>query len=347
MLSGTTIGSYVLGPKIGQGAFGEIYVVRNPHDGSMLALKIETLSSRRNVLEIETNVLKRLSPSPYFPKFIQSGRNSYYLWLTMELLGPSLSQVLKRLPLNRFSLSTGLRVADSILCGLESMHKKGFIHRDIKPSNVLLRRNRTYPIAIIDFGLARVYIDRKTERHLPARSHPGFRGTSVYASPNAHMHQELSRRDDLISWFYMILDIMAGPLPWKKLENKAEILHMKRITSITTMADSISHQLSEIWDHIENLGYSDTPNYSLMHNLLAQACEQNHIKQSDEWDWHPNILQMDKSNDIFDPQRNDEGSSNESNGSDKFSTFSRVKKGLESQPLLGDDNEEPCCCCLI
>ena len=337
MLSGSTVGTYILGPKIGQGAFGEIYVVRDPSDGSMLALKIEALSSQRNVLEREANVLKKLSPCPYFPRFKQTGRNTYYLWLSMELLGPSLAQVIKRMPNERLSISTGLRVADLVLCGIESMHQKGFIHRDIKPSNILLRRSRECPLAIIDFGLAKVFIDHKTEKHLPARSHPGFRGTAIYASPNAHMHQDLSRRDDLVSWFYMILDIMVGPLPWKNMENRAEILHMKRRTSVRTMADSISHHISEIWDHIENLGFTEAPNYSLMHNLLSKACEQNNVKQSDEWDWHPMILQMDDVNShSMESQKN-------LNDSDRFTSFSRMAS-LDSRPLLAGEEDEGCCC---
>ncbi|EAY09252.1 CK1 family protein kinase [Trichomonas vaginalis G3] len=350
MLTGTTIETYTVGPKIGAGAFGEIYAVRNAGDNKIFALKVEPLSNRRNILELEASVLKRLSPCPYFPKFRIFGRTSTYSWLVMELLGPSLSTVVKRLPSGRLSMSTGLRVANSILCGLESMHKKGFIHRDVKPSNILLRRSREYPIAIIDFGLSRVYVDRKTERHLPARAHPGFRGTAVYASPNAHMHQDLSRRDDLISWFYLVIDVMAGPLPWKKLENRAEILHMKRRISISNLSDQIAHQLTLIWDHIQSLGFTDAPNYAYMHDLLREACEQNNVHQSDEWDWHPQILQMDGHDEFNAEQKKAYESSYTSEGTSKGAEYKsstrRTRSRLDSRPLLPDKDEE-CCDCRI
>ena len=138
----------------------------------------------------------------------------------------------------------------------------------------------------------------------------------------------------------MILDIIVGPLPWKNLENRAEILHMKRRTSVRTMADSISHHISEIWDHIENLGFIEAPNYSLIHNLLSKACEQNNVKQSDEWDWHPMILQMD------DTSSNPIESQKGLNDFDKLSSFSRMAS-LDSRPLLVGEEDEGCCCLIV
>ena len=256
---------------------------------------------------------------------------------------------MKRLPNNRLSISSGLRVAEHVLLGLEVMHEKGFIHRDVKPSNILLRRNREYPVAIIDFGLSRVYVDRKTNKHLPARNHPGFRGTAVYASPNAHMHQDLSRRDDLISWFYFLIDIVNGPLPWKKLENRAEILHMKRRISVGALAEPISKHLVVAWEHISSLSYLDRPNYDLIRQLLHEACDERNVKETDEWDWHPMILQMDDQNEEFDGhhRENDSSCESEATGRDPSGSFTHTQKRpiyRMDQPLLGDQNEDTDCC---
>lgn len=350
MLTGSNLGQFVIGPKIGQGAFGEIYVIRINGDNRILALKIEPLSNKRNILELEANVLKKLLPCPYFPRFKAFGRNSQYSWLAMELLGPSLSTVVKRLPNFHLSISSGLRVANNVILGLEEMHKKGFIHRDVKPSNILLRRSREYPVAVIDFGLSRVYIDRKTGKHLPARSHPGFRGTAVYASPNAHMHQDLSRRDDLISWFYLVIDIIAGPLPWKKLENRAEILHMKRRVSMQNLAEPISPHLVEIWEHISSLSYFDEPDYKMIREKLHEACEENNVKDTDEWDWHPFILHMDGKDDFLNETNGPHKSSYESEATDKDvsgGAMTNKSKHRMNAPLLGNGGEDTDCCCRI
>ena len=37
-----------------------------------------------------------------------------------------------------------------------------------------------------------------------------FRGTSTYASINAHLKLDLSRRDDLWSWLYIIIELIEG-----------------------------------------------------------------------------------------------------------------------------------------
>ena len=336
MLAGCEIGGLTIGPRIGQGSFGEIYAVRNSKDKTLYAMKIEPISSRRKILEFEIQVMKQLSSSPFFPLFIGSGRTPRYTYLTMELLGPSLSTVVKRLPQNQFSISTGLRVAFTVLCALEVMHDSGFIHRDIKPSNILLRRDRMSPIVIIDFGLSRIYVNQTTNTLLPPRQHPGFRGTTIYASPNAHMHQDLSRRDDLISWFYLVIDLIGGPLPWKGIELRTEVLHMKRSISMTKLADPISPRLSEIWNMISLLKFEDRPDYEEIKRLLQLAMTENNVSQTDEWDWHPNIFHMDG---------NDQGDIR----ARKFTNSSISSEGTydTKEPLLQKEDEESCHCCLL
>ncbi len=49
-----------------------------------------------------------------------------------------------------------------------------------------------------DFGLARRYVD-KNGNHQATRHEVGWRGTTRYGSLNAHLRQDLSRRDDIES----------------------------------------------------------------------------------------------------------------------------------------------------
>ena len=347
MLSGSTLSPYHIGARIGQGSFGEIYVVRNVNDNQLYALKVEQANTSRKILEFEVMVLKKINPSPFFPTFIACGQTQKIKWYVMELLGPSLATVVHRLPSHRLSLSTGLRVSSLVLRGIKAFHEKGFIHRDIKPSNILLRRSREFPIAIIDFGLSKQYIDRKNGQIIPARAHPGFRGTAVYASPNAHMHQDLGRRDDLISWYYMIIDLLSGSLPWRTLETRAEILHLKRKIPMSELGETILPQIGEIWKIISILKYQDRPDYEKIDNLLSQAMEQNEIHDDDEWEWHPQILQMDGNDETF---LNQQRKSTSSSSREVMEEMQYVKKkyNLSKQPLLRNREEEvDNCCCLL
>lgn len=41
------------------------------------------------------------------------------------------------------------------------MHHKGICHRDLKPDNILINKNNLKKIKIIDFGIAKKFLDRK------------------------------------------------------------------------------------------------------------------------------------------------------------------------------------------
>ena len=58
------------------------------------------------------------------------------------------------------------------------------------------------------------------------RKNTDFRGTITYASLNAHNKVDLSRRDDLWSFYFVILDFLGEELPWRtcKLYFKYEVL---------------------------------------------------------------------------------------------------------------------------
>lgn len=63
------------------------------------------------------------------------GRMPTYNYIIMSLLGPSIADLRRLIPEQRFTLPTAIRLAVECLAAVANVHKIGFVHRDVKPSN--------------------------------------------------------------------------------------------------------------------------------------------------------------------------------------------------------------------
>eukprot|EP00002_Diphylleia_rotans_P004411 TRINITY_DN13243_c0_g1_i1.p1 TRINITY_DN13243_c0_g1~~TRINITY_DN13243_c0_g1_i1.p1 ORF type:complete len:525 (-),score=105.42 TRINITY_DN13243_c0_g1_i1:292-1866(-) len=283
---GTILNSrWVISEKIGEGAFGQIYLATDFSGKSRFAIKVEFNDAEKHALKQEVTILKKLQDCPHVCKYIYSGRTDEFTFLVMTLLGDNLAELRKNAMDTRFSNSTTARIALQAIIALESIHAKGYIHRDVKPSNMAMGLDENSRVCyIIDFGLARRFISPEGELR-PARESTGFRGTTRYASLNAHMSQDLGRRDDLMSLFYVIAEFSLGDLPWRGIKDKDIVSKMKSSWDIAAAFKHLPPEFYLFYEHVQSLTFLDSPDYSLIRDLFQRVAQRESRCIDQPFDW--------------------------------------------------------------
>ena len=186
-----------------------------------------------------------------------------------------------------FTMPTVVRIGFYMLQCIESFHKHGFVHRDIKPGNFLLRMNNDKnPLALIDFGLSKRYIDQETGKPFKEKQKTGFKGTSKYASLQAQSFHDQCPRDDLISWLYSLVELIDGFLPWGSIRDNQKLTKVKIQTQVRSLFKSLPAEFYEMYKYLNNLTYLSIPHYHFLYQLLIQVYY-NKLKLSPEipFDW--------------------------------------------------------------
>uniref|UniRef100_A0A182LZ08 non-specific serine/threonine protein kinase n=1 Tax=Anopheles culicifacies TaxID=139723 RepID=A0A182LZ08_9DIPT len=177
---------------------------------------------------------------------------------------------------------------------IEYVHSRHLIYRDVKPENFLIGRNsnkRDKIIHIIDFGLAKEYIDLDTNKHIPYREHKSLTGTARYMSINTHMGKEQSRRDDLEALGHMFMYFLRGSLPWQGLkadtlkERYQKIGDTKRATPIDVLCDGHPEEFAKYLRYVRRLDFFETPDYDHLRRLFQDLFYFKGYVDDGEFDW--------------------------------------------------------------
>jgi casein kinase 1 alpha len=158
---------------------------------------------------------------------------------------------------------------------IEFVHNKNFIHRDIKPDNFLMGIGRhCNKLFIIDFGLAKKYRDTRTKQHIPYREDKNLTGTARYASVNAHLGIEQSRRDDMESLGYVLMYFNRTSLPWQglkaatKKQKYEKISERKLSTPIEILCKGFPAEFAMYLNYCRGLRFEEVPDYMYLRQLF-------------------------------------------------------------------------------
>jgi serine/threonine protein kinase len=259
---------YKLINPIGEGAFGKIYSAENIRTREMVALKSEPIESEFKMLKHETKVYQYLGNKIGFPEVKWFGLENGNYYMTLTLLGDSLTRLKKKsinkpFESNTFSLLNILLISQKMVERVEYIHSKGLIHRDIKPDNFLMKDDELY---LIDFGLCKKW-KQDNGKHMEERINRTPLGTANFISINVHNGIEPSRRDDLESIGYIILFmLLEEDLPWASCNKPIQILKQK----MNIVNKNLPVFLKKYFDYCRNLIFDAEPDYKYLIGLFIK-----------------------------------------------------------------------------
>uniref|UniRef100_A0A915K4D4 non-specific serine/threonine protein kinase n=1 Tax=Romanomermis culicivorax TaxID=13658 RepID=A0A915K4D4_ROMCU len=253
------------------------------------------------MLPLEVTVLRalRANNAKYYPGYESCGQTDRFNYVVMGLVGKNINELRKTMPQKRFTIRSCLHIGSRSVLSLSEIHKAGFLHRDLKPANMCIGRapHDLKSVYILDWGLCRKYLNELGKPHRP-RIKAGFRGTPWYASVNALSGQDQGRVDDMWSWFFGLVELTVGKLPWDDGEKappeaKKYIawLAQKKAAAIAE-ADIICagcpREFQDQYALLKEMDFYAEPLYEKFVESLAAVMTRKCIAEDFPLDWEPN-----------------------------------------------------------
>src|SRR5437588_1807401 len=218
----TTLGSYRILEKLGEGGMGAVYLAKDARLGRRLALKLLPTHFARDDervrrFEQEARAASALN-HPNILTVHEIGESEGRRFIVTEFVeGRTLRE---RLAEGRFMLGEALDVCAQVAGALAKAHASGIVHRDIKPENVMV--DEEGHVKVLDFGIAKqvaqapsIDTEAPTTAQVVNTASGVVLGTSTYMSPEQLRGQELDARTDIWSLGVLFYEMIAGRAPFE------------------------------------------------------------------------------------------------------------------------------------
>ncbi len=218
---GQLIGNYSVVRLLGEGGFGEVYLVENPLIFRLAAVKVlhPALAQDAELVRRFLNEARAASAirHPSIVDVLDAGGTAEGApYILMEFLeGESLH---KRLATHgRLALAQVLEIANQAGSALTAAHAAGIVHRDLKPENLFLVPDASAPggerVKVLDFGIAKIMHGSGSGATLRTRTGI-IMGSPAYMSPEQCKDSaDVDLRSDIYSFAIILYEMLSGSPP--------------------------------------------------------------------------------------------------------------------------------------
>lgn len=250
-LIGSTLGSFRVIEKIGQGGRGIVFKAEQENMGREVAIKVLTEAVAADPVNLARFRQEALAAGKITDRFIVGaidyGESDGMHYMVMPFIkGQSCEDRIKSS--RKSGLGFVVKLAHQMAKALVTIEEEGLIHRDIKPGNIIIREDGD--ACLMDLGLAKSI---NVDHTLTAIGNTV--GTPDYMSPEQCLGRPLSIKTDVYALGATIFHVLTGrspfradsPLQMMKLQVKAPVPNAKDIRPDTPspIAKLLQHMLAK------------------------------------------------------------------------------------------------------
>jgi len=211
-LEGTTIGTYRLLTRLGEGGMGQVFLAERADGQFQQAVALKVLRAGRDDpawvarFRTEREILARLE-HPNVARLLDGGVTERGLpYLVMEVVrGEPVTDHCDRL---RLGVRERLRLFQDICRAAQYAHQNLIVHRDLKPSNILV--NERGEVKLLDFGIAKILAAGDPGLTPAATYTAAMAMTPAYASPEQLQGAPVTTATDVYALGLLLYELLTG-----------------------------------------------------------------------------------------------------------------------------------------
>lgn len=271
-------GKYRLDRPLGEGGMGIVWAATHTVTGKSCALKFlkdtsaDEASSRERFLREARAAcaIRHPNVAPVHDVLESEGRP----FMVMDLLdGEPLSRSIARN--GKLPLEEAARVLVPIIDAVSAIHSQSIVHRDLKPDNVFVTRRSdgALDVKVLDFGIAKMTLDRQSTSTPTLTATGAMIGTPFYMAPEQIFgDKDIDARADVWALGVILYECLTGKRPTEGdgVGQVLKVITTDSITPLDRIAPELPADVSAIVMDMLSRDKNDRPSLDEVRAILAK-----------------------------------------------------------------------------